>query len=103
VFWCLSFDTTWYDVYIGLPLWYPGISERNDEMIRKIVIAVILTYRLIPCRIRRSWSRGQSTSHRGLAQARAARTGKEAVIVLARHAFGPWMLNFPGGDDGEWR
>jgi hypothetical protein len=48
-------------------------------MVKGVLIMLILAYRLIPCRIRRLWSFGYSTSHLGLAVVRDAGTGLEAA------------------------
>lgn len=55
-------------------------------MTRGFLIVIILLYRLIPCRIRRIWSFGSSTSHLALLAVRETETSASALA-----AFLPWV------------
>jgi hypothetical protein len=51
----------------------------GDGVTTRLLLVIITVYRLIPCRVRRIWSLGSSSSHLALA---AARNGESAARIL---------------------
>jgi len=71
-------------------------------MIRIILISVILIYRLIPNRIRRIWSFGDSTSHLVLAKIQASTESQMAILSYFLRCVKPKPhpdIPFPAGWD----
>jgi hypothetical protein len=60
----------------------PLSSGKRKSVVKALLITVIRAYRLIPCRVRRSWSFGHSTSHLGLAAVRDATSAREALTAF---------------------
>ena len=60
----------------------------------RLVLVLVLGYRLIPARVRRVWSFGKSTSHLALAELRSGDYAGLAAVRLFAHYANP-HLRFP--------
>jgi hypothetical protein len=90
----------------SLPAFHPrhvhDKRRRLRVIIKSVLIAIIITYRLIPAPVRHSWSLGGSTSGAALTEVRAAATAQSALSSFIFYALPRPGARTEGAGIGGW-